>query len=190
MSLDAAAALAHARLDTGDLQAAVRALDNGPVITGETPVSSRVEWRLAEARLAFGNDDGQHGRQLLMNALKLGERQELRLPFTLEAAWMRPLLRGDPQLAEAYEHVLTPRPANGGHSSSPGMAGPVIVEELSVREREILELVAGMLTTTEVAAELYISVNTVKTHMKSIFRKLAVSHRNEAVRRARQLQVI
>ena len=190
VSLDAAAALAHARLDTGDLQAAVRALDNGPVITGETPVSSRVEWRLAEARLAFGNDDGQHGRQLLMNALKLGERQELRLPFTLEAAWMRPLLRGDPQLAEAYEHVLIPRPANGGHSSSPGMAGPVIVEELSVREREILELVAGMLTTTEVAAELYISVNTVKTHMKSIFRKLAVSHRNEAVRRARQLQVI
>jgi LuxR family maltose regulon positive regulatory protein len=66
----------------------------------------------------------------------------------------------------------------------------VLVEALSVRELEVLKLLAGALTTAEVARELYISVNTVKTHLKSIYRKLAASHRTEAVRRAKQLRVI
>ena len=42
----------------------------------------------------------------------------------------------------------------------------------------------------EVAEEMYISVNTVKTHLRNIYRKLAAAHRNEAVRRARELQLI
>jgi LuxR family transcriptional regulator, maltose regulon positive regulatory protein len=189
-SLAAASALTHARLDTGDLLAAVSALENGPGITAETPATSRVDWRLAEARLAFGNGDGQHGRQSLMNAIKLGEPEGLRLSFALEAAWMRPVLRTDLELAEAYRHVLAPDLDSGGRPSAPGTADPVIVEELSVRESEVLRLLAGMLTTEEVASELYISVNTVKTHLKSIYRKLAASHRGEAIRRAKQLRMI
>jgi LuxR family maltose regulon positive regulatory protein len=47
-----------------------------------------------------------------------------------------------------------------------------------------------MLNTAEVASEMYISVNTVKSHFKSIYRKLAAAHRGEAVRRARQLELI
>jgi LuxR family maltose regulon positive regulatory protein len=160
------------------------------VITAETPPASRVSWRLAEARLAFSNGDGQAGQQALMMAIKVGEREGLRLSFALEAAWLRPLLRGDPRLAEACKHVLAPDLPKGGCPSVPGTADPVIVEELSVREREVLKLLAGMLTTAEVASELYISVNTVKTHLKSIYRKLAASHRGEAVRRAKQLRVI
>ena len=66
----------------------------------------------------------------------------------------------------------------------------MIVEQLSEREREVLGLLSGMLSTAEVASELYISVNTVKTHLKSIYRKLAATHRGEAVRRARQLELI
>ncbi len=189
-SLDAAAALAQARLDTGDLLAAGHALDIGPAITAKTPVASCVDWRLTQARLAFGNDDGQCGRQSLLEAIKLGEQEGLRLPFALEAAWMRPVLRGDPRLARAYRHVLAPDPASGRHPSAPGSADLVIVEELSVRECEVLKLFAGMLTTAEVAGELYISVNTVKTHLRSIYRKLAANHRGEAVRRAKQLRVI
>jgi LuxR family maltose regulon positive regulatory protein len=188
-SLDAAAALAHARLDTGDLLAAGRALDCSPAITAETPVASCLDWHMTEARLAFGNDDGQYGRQSLMKAIKLGEQEGLRLSFALEAAWMRPVLRGDPRLARAYRHVLAPDLASG-HPSAPGGADPVIVEELTVRECEVLKLLAGMLTTAEVAGELYISVNTVKTHLKSIYRKLAANHRGEAVRRAKELHVI
>ena len=64
------------------------------------------------------------------------------------------------------------------------------VETLTEREREVLRHVSGMLNTAEVASEMYISINTVKAHLKSIYRKLAATHRGEAVRRARQLELI
>jgi len=64
------------------------------------------------------------------------------------------------------------------------------VDQLSEREREVLVRLSGMLSTAEIAAEMYISVNTVKTHLKSIYRKLSADHRGEAVRRARQLKLI
>ena len=64
------------------------------------------------------------------------------------------------------------------------------VEPLSEREREVLRHVSGMLNTTEVANEMHISIHTVKTHMRNILRKLAVTHRSEAVRRARGLGLI
>jgi LuxR family transcriptional regulator, maltose regulon positive regulatory protein len=63
-------------------------------------------------------------------------------------------------------------------------------EPLSDREREVLRHISGMLSTAEVASEMYISVNTVKTHLRAIYRKLAAAHRGEAVRRARQLELI
>ena len=64
------------------------------------------------------------------------------------------------------------------------------VEPLTEREREVLRHVSVMLTTAEIASELYISTNTVKSHIKNICHKLAATHRGEAVRRARQLQLI
>jgi LuxR family maltose regulon positive regulatory protein len=65
-----------------------------------------------------------------------------------------------------------------------------VIEPLTEREREVLRHVPGMMTTAEVASEMYISVNTVKTHLKSIHRKLATGHPREAVRRVRQLELI
>lgn len=190
VSLDCAAALAHAWLDARDLQAAGSVLGDGPEITDETPAAICVEWLLAQARLAFDNDDDSRGRKSLMKAVKLGEREGLRLSFALESAWMRPVLRADPHLAEACRRVLAPDPATVGTPATLDQADPVIVEDLSIREREVLKLLAAMLTTSEVADELYISVNTVKSHLKSIYRKLAARHRGEAVRRAKELRMI
>ena len=65
-----------------------------------------------------------------------------------------------------------------------------MVEPLSDREREVLRHLSGLLNTAEIASEMYISVNTVKTHLRNIYRKLAAAHRGEAVRRARQLELI
>ena len=79
------------------------------------------------------------------------------------------------------------RPALAGAS---GQAAPLVVEPLTEREQEVLRHVAHMLSTAEVAGAMYISTNTVKTHLKSIFRKLAAGHRGEAVRRARELELI
>lgn len=70
-------------------------------------------------------------------------------------------------------------------------SGPsLITQALSLRERDVLQKASEMLTTAEIAEELYVSVNTVKSHLRSSFRKLGVSRRGAAVRRARELQLL
>jgi LuxR family maltose regulon positive regulatory protein len=63
-------------------------------------------------------------------------------------------------------------------------------EELSERELAVLRLLPTHLSQREIGESLYISVNTVKTHIKSIFRKLGVSSRADAVARGRSLGLI
>ena len=67
---------------------------------------------------------------------------------------------------------------------------PVLIETLSERERAVLRYLPTMLTFVEIGSELYISVNTTKSHVRSIYRKLGVVGRRDAVRRARQLQLL
>ena len=191
--VDAAAALAHALLAAGHPQAASQALASVPA-GADTPGPARLEGLLACARLGYDGVDAVRGRRFLEEALRLAEQERLRLPFALQRKWIRPVLRRDPELAAAYRHLLEPdlaAPA-AAVSQRPGTGpdAPLIVERLSEREREVLRHVAAMLSTAEIAAEMYISVNTVKTHLKSIYRKLAATHRGEAVRRARQLELL
>jgi LuxR family maltose regulon positive regulatory protein len=67
---------------------------------------------------------------------------------------------------------------------------PVYIEPLTDREQVVLGYMATHLSYPEIAAELYVSNNTVKSHCKSIFRKLAVSRRADAVTRARAYGLI
>ncbi len=60
-------------------------------------------------------------------------------------------------------------------------------EPLSERERLVLVYVERRLTVAQIAAELFISPNTVKTHMRRLYRKLGVATRDEAIRKARSL---
>ncbi len=62
--------------------------------------------------------------------------------------------------------------------------------ELSTREIETLKLIAKNLTNPEIADKLFVSVNTVKTHLKNIYLKLEVDSRAKAVTKAKQLQLI
>jgi LuxR family maltose regulon positive regulatory protein len=64
------------------------------------------------------------------------------------------------------------------------------VERLTDRELTVLRYLPTMMSNSEIAAEMYFSVNTVKTHLKSIYRKLEVTRRREAVERARVLSLI
>jgi LuxR family maltose regulon positive regulatory protein len=66
---------------------------------------------------------------------------------------------------------------------------PVHVE-LSERELMILRLLASELSQREIASELYVSFNTVKSHTRSVFRKLGVANRAAAVARGRELALI
>jgi LuxR family maltose regulon positive regulatory protein len=63
-------------------------------------------------------------------------------------------------------------------------------EDLSDRELAVLRLLPTDLTQREIGEALYVSFNTVKTHVKSIFRKLDVATRPDAVARARELRLL
>lgn len=65
-----------------------------------------------------------------------------------------------------------------------------LIDPLSERELMVLRYLASRLDSSEIAASLYISVNTVRSHVKAIYRKLGVNSRPEAVARARQLDLI
>ncbi|MBV8219116.1 MAG: hypothetical protein JO325_11675 [Solirubrobacterales bacterium] len=67
---------------------------------------------------------------------------------------------------------------------------PTRVQELSEGEVRVLRLLASDLTQREIGAELYLSLNTIKSHTRSIFRKLGASSREEAVARAREIELI
>ena len=163
--------------------------------SGERSDQLSLEGWLVAARLGYSSGDHARGRRSLEHALLLARPEQIRLPFAMEQTWIRPVLRRDPDLAHAYRLLLEPgvvRPGMivPGRPEAADEALPLVVERLSEREREVIQHLAGMLSTAEIAAEMYISVNTVKTHLRSIYRKLSAAHRGEAVRRARQLHLI
>ena len=86
---------------------------------------------------------------------------------------------------------LAPRPGRDtGSVSVPATVPASLPDPLSGRELQVLRLLESDLTGPQIAAELYVSVNTLRTHTKRIFTKLDVSTRAAAVRRARELGLL
>ena len=65
----------------------------------------------------------------------------------------------------------------------------VLIEPLSERELEVLRLLGTDLNGPEIARELVVSLNTMRTHTKNIYSKLGVNNRRAAVRRAEELDL-
>ena len=207
-SPEAAAALARAWLAGGNVQAARRALAGATKGGDRVPDHVRLQTWLADAQLSYEIGDRQGSDRSLDRALRLAESEQVRLPFLMGGGWIREELQENPGLARAYRRLLNQgsssrggparsrpsTPAKAPVSTSrqvvPAQVMPLVVENLSNREREVLQHASELLGTAEIAAEMFVSVNTVKSHLKSIFRKLGAGSRNEAVRRARQLQLL
>jgi LuxR family maltose regulon positive regulatory protein len=64
------------------------------------------------------------------------------------------------------------------------------VEALTEREATVLRLLPTLMSNDEIAAAMLLSVNTVKTHLKALYRKLGVERRRDAVVRARELDLL
>jgi LuxR family maltose regulon positive regulatory protein len=76
---------------------------------------------------------------------------------------------------------------SGQHSSS--VSSPLL-EPLSAQEQRVLRLLAAGLSNPEIARELVVSPNTIKTQVQSIYRKLNVNSRDEAAEMARQMKLV
>lgn len=110
--------------------------------------------------------------------------------------WIAELLGDERARLEGtgVEGAAVPVQRTGGSGVSVPPVTPALpaelVEALTPKESEVLGHLAALLTTEEIAATMFVSVNTVRTHVRSILRKLGVSRRNAAVRRARELNLL
>jgi LuxR family transcriptional regulator, maltose regulon positive regulatory protein len=124
----------------------------------------------------------------LERALDLADPAGLERLIVEHGSAMRPLLRRQLRTGTAHAAFVSRAITRIDQRSSAGRLVPMLpASPLSEREQAILGYLPTMMTNREIAAELSVSVNTVKTHLKAIYRKLDVPGRREAVVRAREL---
>jgi LuxR family maltose regulon positive regulatory protein len=166
------------------------AADGPGVVVNEQPppdldptVLHEFEWQRIRAHALDLSGERERAVDELASTLKAAGRLSIVQPFFDERQILGSLLPvaaneagvGFPGL-NTLEDAAVPR--------------PVYVEPMTAREQGVLDYMATHLSYPEIAAELYVSTNTVKSHCKAIFRKLAVSKRSDAVARARAYGLI
>jgi LuxR family maltose regulon positive regulatory protein len=184
-------ATAALRLAQDDPHAAAAAL--APVLDGSAPVP-RWAWLVqafvleAIARDALG-DPAAAGRAL-ERALDLAEPDGALGAFLLHPA--PGLLERHARHRTAHAALLMEvRSLLAGRTPAPAAAGPQrLLEPLRDSELRVLRYLPSDLTAPEIAAELHVSTNTVKTHMRTLYAKLGTHRRHEAVERARALGLL
>jgi len=155
-----------------------------------TPVTmrERLDVAVLAARIAHGcmSDDAD---AMLAAVLELAEVEGFVVAVTDDMAELRPriaLLLRSGHIGD-YEQAVLDRLESALPSVrvNDGRTGP-----LSTREMTVVRYLASRLTYKEIAGEIYVSTNTLKTHVKRIYGKLGVSSRSEAVGEARRLGVL
>jgi LuxR family maltose regulon positive regulatory protein len=123
----------------------------------------------------------------LERALALGEPEGYVRTFIDEGPQMGQLLRRAVVQGVIVDYAGRLLAALEGEATT---AATPLVEPLSPRETEVLRLLTTHLSHAEMAAELVVSVHTVRSHVKSIYSKLDAHSRMEAVERARELGLV
>lgn len=166
----------------GDLHGADEALRACEELGHRHARRGLVEVRLLRAAVALQLGDREtaelNADLAFIGMARAGSRIPLRVvPAALLAELVTGALGRDPS-PEVRELLLAERVADDGDQ---------LVEPLSRRERLVLAHAERGATVAAIAAVLYISPNTVKTHLRRVYRKLGVTTRDEAIRRARTL---
>jgi LuxR family maltose regulon positive regulatory protein len=134
---------------------------------------------------AYELHDDSHALAALAKACELASPESLRLPFALHAARVQDVLeRYAPELGAQQGFALDV--LDSFRSDEVGTS----VEALTERERAVLRYLPMLMSNAEIAAEMFVSINTVKTHLKAVYRKLGVERRRDAVVRAKQLELV
>lgn len=176
------------RRRVGDLSGARRALRAAEVATdrlsaalGAVPVHVRVANRATAAALHAGVDDDV-AHVALEAALAAAAPDGVVRPLRDRATALHPLLSAHLEWGSAHEPLVA-RLLVAEHEAPAPRAS---AWELTPRERDVLACLRSSLTSDEIAGSLFLSINTVKTHMRAIYRKLGVDGRRAAVRVAVQ----
>jgi LuxR family maltose regulon positive regulatory protein len=153
-----------------------------------TDRGAEVEAWLVTAFAADAARDDHRATTSVHRAIALAEEEGFRRPFTLfdRERMSRLVTRAlflDPAGTRFANQILADLSPNAGRTDS------MLAEPLTDRELMVLEHLATMSSNAEMAAEMYVSVNTIKAHLKSLYRKLEVSSRRGAVHRARELNL-
>jgi len=154
---------------------------------------AQIEIRILQALAAPSSDKAL---VFLTDALTMAQPEGFKRIFLDKGQQIGPLLHlaaGKQVHAGYIRELLTllERAApNPSKPSPPLQDSSSLVEAISEREIEVLQLLARGLTYQEIAQDLFVSVNTVKSHLKSIYSKLDVHNRREAVAQARVLHLI
>ena len=134
--------------------------------------------------------------ELLVEALALSEPGGFIRIFVDEGAPMARLLYealSQGVHPDYVRHLLAAFPASGREQAAPSRAVAAAIglaEPLSSRELEVLDLIAAGLTNQQIAARLYVSLHTVKSHARNIYAKLGVSSRTQAAATGRVLGLL
>lgn len=183
-------AIAALELEQDQPEQAIQIL--AAVIDGSAP-ALRKPWAQVEALLLDANahdrlGDRRTAEASLERALDLAEPDGLILPFMLWPS--RDLLERHPKPRSAHATlVATILDTLAGHAAPERPTTPWN-EELSDAELRVLRYLPSNLTAQEIASELIVSANTVRTHMRRIYSKLDAHTRGEAVARARELGLV
>jgi LuxR family transcriptional regulator, maltose regulon positive regulatory protein len=180
-------ALLTARLGllADDPRGAVSILDT--VVDGVCTRRLKVEHRLLMA-IALAHSNPPRAHEALDSALALAEPVGLHRTLLAEGPALWKLLEAHPahdRIADYIASILENTHRVGASPTSASQAG--LVDPLSDRELTVLRFLASRLTCSEIARELYLSVNTVRSHVKAIYRKLGVNARIDAVKRGHAL---
>jgi LuxR family maltose regulon positive regulatory protein len=178
------------------LALAARRLDDVPqrLATYERSARSlqaRITSELLHARFAQAYDDDKGAARHLRHAIELGRRERFVQVFASDLPALEPVLRrlvadyDDPYPFSLLAAVARPSPAGAA-----ALPHPADFEPLSEREQIVLRYLPTALSNKRIAAELHMSVNTLKTHLKSIYRKLRAGSRDESVAHARELHLL
>jgi LuxR family transcriptional regulator, maltose regulon positive regulatory protein len=184
-------ALAVICLAEGDPAGALRAVAD--VLDGTAPVLGYVT--VVEAYLLGGLAHRQLGDQRAASqaterALALAESDRLVLPFAMTGS--AELLEALPRHQTAHAALLADilDVLHGSYPTAEGQSSLPPAEELSPGELRVLRYLPTNLSRPEIAGELSVSLNTVSTHLRSIYAKLQVRDRSSAVQRARELRLL
>jgi LuxR family maltose regulon positive regulatory protein len=153
----------------------------------------QIEAEILKSRAFHAMDDSDSSLAALRRALQMAAPVDVARVFLVEGEEFIRFIQAARSIWDSHELIEFTDRLLSKAGLPISMGSPTaqdLLEPLSPRELEVLHLLPTGLTAEELAGELIVSVNTVRSHMKSIYAKLGVHSRHEAVAKATELDLL